>query len=93
MRVIGSSPPEDPVVTEPAEAPKEPTRSTDHVVVVGDHLWAIAEHQLATALGHQPSDAETEPYWRSVVSANPQLADPDLVFPGDTLHVPPVPGH
>ncbi|QXC62404.1 LysM peptidoglycan-binding domain-containing protein [Aquihabitans sp. G128] len=59
-----------------------------HRVQPGDHLWAIAEATLAASLGRPPTDAEIDPFWRQVVAANPQLADPDLLHPGDTISVP-----
>lgn len=72
--------------SEPARADeRDPTR---HVVRPGDHLWSIAEASLADALGRPPTDAEVAPYWRRVVEANPQLANPDLIFPGDEVVLP-----
>ncbi len=71
--------------------PDDPTpRAGNYVVAAGDHLWAIAEDRVAAHLGRQPSDAEVDRYWRALVAANPQLVDPDLLFPGDQLLVPPV---
>lgn len=58
----------------------------------GDHLWSIAEARLARALGRPVHDREIGAYWRAVVAANPQLIDPDLLHPGDSVVVPPVPG-
>lgn len=63
-----------------------------HVVVPGDHLWALAEGELATGATSAPSMAEVDGYWLRVVRANPQLGDPDLLFPGDVIVLPPVPG-
>jgi LysM domain len=61
----------------------------------GDHLWAVAEKVLTTAWGRAPTDAEVTPYWRLLVDANRSgLHDPDnpdLLFPGQTLTVPPPP--
>lgn len=61
----------------------------------GDHLWAVAEQVLAEAWARPPSDAEVDGYWRALVDANrPRLRDPanpDLVFPGQLLVVPPPP--
>jgi len=69
--------------TEPAAA-----GARDHVVEPGDHLWSLAEQRLTEALARPVTDAEVAPYWRRVVAANPQLTDPDLVFPGDAVHLP-----
>ena len=64
---------------------------THHVVEPGDHLWSIAADRLAREIGRSPTDAEISPYWESLVAANPQLVDPDLLFPGDEIQVPPAP--
>lgn len=66
----------------------EPSTSNRHVVQVGDHLWALAERELAAALGRAPSEAEVGAHWRRVVAANPQLVDPDLLHPGDEVQLP-----
>ncbi len=60
-------------------------------VAPGDHLWGLATGEMAARLGRNPTDAEVAPYWRRVVLANPQLADPDLLFVGDEVTLPPVP--
>jgi nucleoid-associated protein YgaU len=75
----------------PASVPAAEPAPTLHRVVPGDHLWAIAEHAMSEALGRTPTDAEVDPFWREVIVANPDLVDPDLIFPGQILVVPPVP--
>lgn len=78
----------------PAPAPAPATEAGSeaaqgrHVVGPGDHLWLIAERRLGESLGRPATDAETGPYWQRVVEANPQLVDPDLLFPGDVVIVP-----
>lgn len=61
----------------------------------GDHLWGVAERALAGAWGRPPSDGEVDPYWRAVIEANRDRlrdpANPDLVFAGQVLVLPPVP--
>jgi nucleoid-associated protein YgaU len=61
----------------------------------GDHFWAIAEQVLADAWGRPPTDAEVGRYWRTLVETNrsrlPDPANPDLLFPGQSLTVPPPP--
>ena len=64
-------------------------------VAPGDHFWSVAERVLARARQRPPADAEVDPYWRSLVAANRDRlrdpANPDLLFPGQELVVPPVP--
>lgn len=59
-------------------------------VVKGDHLWKIS----ARRLGDDASNREISPYWRQVVALNtPRLrsGDPDLIYPGEIVEVPPIP--
>lgn len=60
-----------------------------HRVVPGDHLWSIAERTVEARTG-RADEATVERYWRTLVAANPQLAHPDLVFPGEVLALPPL---
>jgi len=61
----------------------------------GDSFWRIAASHLAIAWQREPSDVEIDPYWRVLIAANrSRLAhphDPDLLFPGQQLSLPPVP--
>ena len=62
------------------------------VVEPGDHLWKISEDHLAAVLGRTAEDGEVDPYWRSVIEANRDRllsGDPDLIFPGETVALPP----
>lgn len=83
--------PSPPAVVEIAPA----TSSTEWVVERGDHLWHIAESTLATAWGRPPTDAEVDPYWRSVIESNrSRLVDhdnPDLITIGQRFALPPAP--
>jgi hypothetical protein len=85
-----------PAVTE--QSPTAPAGAAEPAmwtVQPGDHLWSIArrvlEHQGWTSVG----DERVTPYWRVLVAANhdrlPVPDNPDLLFPGDRLVVPPVP--
>lgn len=80
----------------PPAAPLAPTKPPVphplvHHVAPGDHLWSIAADQLALSLQRAPTDAEVAPHWKAVVALNPQLADPDVLFPGDEISLPPAP--
>jgi nucleoid-associated protein YgaU len=62
------------------------------VVEQGDHLWRTSAEHLATVLGRPAEDAEIDPYWRSVIEVNVQSlisGDPDLIYPGETVVLPP----
>ena len=91
---LGDNAPEEPR-TPPAESATEPAGArvdaTVHLVQPGDHLWSIAEMQLTDHLGRPAADAEIVPYWQGLIAANPQVVDPDLIYPGQSLDVPPVP--
>jgi hypothetical protein len=48
---------------------------------------------LQTRLGHAPTNAEIAPFWQALIDANqaqlPHPGDPDLLYVGMTLVVPP----
>jgi nucleoid-associated protein YgaU len=71
--------------TEPQSTPA--TRVVQH----GDHLWSISQATLTEAWGRVPTDAEVHRYWRSVIAANPTVTDPDLLFAGQRVTLPPCP--
>jgi hypothetical protein len=82
--------------TPPPPAPLAPDGPVTTVTLgPGDHLWSVAARTLAAAWGRAPSEREVAPYWRLVVERNrallPNPGDPDLVFPGEVVHLPPVP--
>ena len=89
--VDGRAPPTMERLDEPAMA----VAAAEVTLVPGDHLWATAAAALTSAWGRPPSDAEVAPYWDRLVAANrdrlPDPANPDLVLPGLTVVVPPVP--
>jgi nucleoid-associated protein YgaU/DNA-binding SARP family transcriptional activator len=81
-----------------AEAPEPASLPTATEVVVepGDNLWDISEDRLADDLDREPTDPETAPYWRDVMTANHDRlvdpANPSLIHPGQVLVLPPT-GH
>lgn len=67
-------------------APAQPSTWT---VQTGEDLWSIAQALQGRALGRSATDAETAPYWASLVDANRATApDADLVFSGQVLVLP-----
>ena len=74
--------------TAPAAAPAAPAGPGTYEVRPGDHLWGIAERVMAERLGREATDAEVAPYWRRLIDLN-EPADPDLIFPGDVVRLPP----
>lgn len=83
----GVGPPADHVAV-PEPRPRARLRGADrHVVQRGEHLWAIAAATVGDATPH-----EVASYWRRLVEANRRRlrsGDPDLVLPGEVLHLPP----
>lgn len=70
----------------------QPSLAIEHVVRPGDHLWGIAEEQVALRLGRAPTDREVHGYWRALIDANRDRlvvpGDPDLIMPGQVLTLP-----
>ena len=61
------------------------------IVQPGDDLWSIAEATLASATGSRPDVRTVAGYWQQVVAVNrSDLVDPNLIFPGDRIALPPV---
>jgi hypothetical protein len=81
-----------PAPTEQSAAPA-PTATHDTTVVVrpGDNLWTIARN----ALGDGPrviAPDEIVPYWQRMIAANAATLrshDPNLIFPGERVVLPP----
>lgn len=87
------SPPEAAQAEGPGEGAAVDDRATRVVVAAGDNLWNLAERRLEAVLGRTPTDADTAPYWVRVVETNRQRirsGDPDLIFPGEEIVLPPV---
>ena len=68
---------------------------TTWTVAAGDSFWSIAQELLADTWGRAPSDAEVDPFWRTLVEVNRgrlvDPADPDLIHAGQVFEVPPLP--
>jgi hypothetical protein len=67
-----------------------------YVVEPGDNLWTIARRTITATTGvAEPSGAEIVPYWQRVISANRERlrsGDPDLIYPGEEILLPPLSG-
>jgi nucleoid-associated protein YgaU len=65
-------------------------------VVEGDNLWVISRNRLAQVTrrpASELSDHEIAAYWLRVVAANQddlRSRDPDLIFPGEVIQLPPI---
>jgi nucleoid-associated protein YgaU len=69
-----------------------PTTAT-HTVVRGDNLWVISEDHLSAHLGRPAWNTEIGPFWIDVIDANLasiRSGDPDLIYPGETIALPPM---
>jgi len=73
-----------------------PIVDTDVVVAPGDSLWELAAEHLARATGRPRAvvaDVEIAPYWARVCDGNRdslRSGDPNLVFPGERVTMPPL---
>jgi resuscitation-promoting factor RpfA len=75
----------------PTDVGGAPDRGESVVVAPGDHLWKISARHLEG----MSAEMEVAPYWRTVVEVNtPTLrsGDPDLIFPGEVIELPPISG-
>ncbi len=85
----------------PAPAPQptppgqgQPARS--HRVVEGDNLWTIARDHIAAVTNRRSSDLsdhEIATYWLRVIAVNRaglRSGNPDLIFPGELIMLPPL---
>jgi hypothetical protein len=91
-----------PVPGTPSPAPDQGSTShepgvADHttwIVGAGENLWSIAAAHLGEALGRRPSPSEVTPYWQAVIAINrsalPDPSNPDLLYRGIALAMPPV---
>lgn len=73
--------------------PFEVNLSLQVTVRPGDHLWKISASHLVDRLEREVGTNEISPYWRSVITMNrPHLrsGDPDLIYPGEVVVLPPI---
>jgi hypothetical protein len=82
-------------VAAPAPVDSISIRADAHLEVIvteGDHLWALAERRVSEVLGRPAADHEIAPYWRNVISSNPELrsGNPDVIYPGEVIVLPPM---
>jgi hypothetical protein len=71
------------------EAPSE-DEAGEWEVRRGDHLWSIAAETLAVVHDEPAALGEIADYWRLVIAANVDLTDPNLIYPGQTVVLPPL---
>lgn len=72
--VIDYPAPKAPVPAAPAPAPSVPSGAGTYTVQKGDSLSAIAARYGTT--------------WQALAAANPAIADPNLIYPGQVLAIP-----
>lgn len=98
-------PSEEDETPDPTSAPAEPsaapstrpapvTEQREVRIEPGDHFWALAERDLAEALGRPATDSEVVPHWQAILEANADRlqvpGNPDLLLPGQLVVLPPV---
>ena len=86
-----AAPTPDPATTLDAGPARAIAPDGVHVVQPGDHLWSIAEQELAQ-LGAPTDERSVATYWRTLVETNRDRLvdpdDPDLILPGQRIVLP-----
>lgn len=79
-----------------AEPPRPPAPAGSAGLVTvqpGQSLWSIASSVVAGRAGPAPTAAQIAPYWVRLMAANtarlPRPGDPNLIYPGQGLVLPP----
>lgn len=84
-------------LTPPKREAEHAPASAVYVVQPGDNLWKISHHHVATATGRPMNTISTKDvgrYWVELVETNRPFFrsdDPDLIYPGETISLPPWP--
>ena len=74
--------------------PDGPAGAILYTVRPGDNLWSITASHIAGEGDGAPSPARIVPLWLQVISLNQERlrsSDPDLIFPGEKILLPPLP--
>jgi hypothetical protein len=78
----------------PSASPEQPADSdATWTIEPGDSFWSVASAHLTDLAGRAPDGAELDAYWRALMAANPDASptgDPDLLYAGTVLILPPV---
>lgn len=89
---IPPTPPATAPAAIPVPAPARAAVEEEVVVEAGDSFWSLAADVIAEARGAVPGDREVVEYWQRLIAANRARlvdpANPDLLFPGQTLTLP-----
>jgi hypothetical protein len=86
MQEAPESPPDD-------AAPSSSADVDEYTIRPGDNLWNVASSTLAAATDTTPDDGAVATYWVELIAANLDRlssGDPDLIYPGETIVLPPV---
>jgi nucleoid-associated protein YgaU len=70
-----------------------PTHDVRVTVEVGDNLWSISAAHLRESRDGPLGGSRISPYWREVIAINQahlSSGDPDLIFPGEVVRLPPI---
>ncbi len=68
------------------EQPTQPTTNKTHTVKRGESMWKIAKNTL----GSSASATQIANYVQKMIKANPQIKDPNKIFVGQSINMPPV---
>ncbi|MBW3665130.1 MAG: hypothetical protein KY469_18705 [Actinobacteria bacterium] len=85
---------EEPAADEGVASPATAGDPETWVVQRGEHFWSIAEARVAAVSPDPPREHEIAEYWHRLIAANRGVLavpdEPDLLFPGQVLSLPPL---